>query len=237
MRYSQGVIRSSGTNGGKDPSVCTVEDLSMATRTTNPASEGAYTYSCQATELLRASSPLHWWDIRQYGRELTYGNIGLMEMSRVLFIGVLNWAYQKIRGRRLRPFMDTGLMVKSGTPLERLNLDPGEIVEVKNIKEILATLKEWKNRGLYYDENGEMIRYCGKKYKVLKQVRKVIDEKTGKLLTLNNPPVILEGVICCGHFSPDRLLCPRSLYSFWREIWLKRVAPEPESTGPGIPAR
>jgi hypothetical protein len=39
-------------------------------------------------------------------------------------------------------------------PLERLNLQPGEIVEVKNIEEILATLKEWKNRGFYYDENG-----------------------------------------------------------------------------------
>ena len=35
-----------------------------------------------------------------------------------------------------------------------MNLQPGEIVEVKNIEEILATLKEWKNRGFYYDENG-----------------------------------------------------------------------------------
>jgi len=114
-------------------------------------------------------------------------------------------------------------MVNSNTPYETLNLQPGEVVQVKDIDEILKTLKEWKNRGLWFDPGGEMLKYCSKKMKVLKRVRKVIDEKTGRLLTLKKESVILEGAICCGHYSPDRLLCPRSLYPFWREIWLQRV--------------
>ena len=126
--------------------------------------------------------------------------------------------------------MDTKLMVNTKTPYKSLELKPGEIVQVKNIEEILKTLN-WKgrNRGLYYDMNGEMLKYCNKKVKVLKRVRKVIDEKTGNLTVLKNESVILEGVICCGHFSPNRLLCPRSLYAFWREIWLERVPAEAQT--------
>ena len=212
---------------------CSFEDLIKTTRvTTNDAVLEEEIYSCQATELLKATSPLSAWDFRQYWRELRSGNFDLIEMGRFLSIGLLNWVVSKrgfgrlfylITGNRRYPLMNTRLMVNSSTPNATLNLQPGEIIQVKNIEEILKTLKEWQNRGLSFDQSGEMLKYCGKNLKVLKRVRKVIDEKTGRLLTLKNESVILEGAICCGHYSPNRLLCPRSLYPFWREIWLQRV--------------
>lgn len=232
-RVKNDEIYENTTNGGTGKTGCSVGDLINATRvTTIESKEGEEIYSCQATELLKATSPLAWWDIRQYRREFESGNVGIKEMARVISIGLLNYIVSKrgfgrifylITGHRRYPFMNTRLMVNSNTPYETLNLQPGEMIQVKNIDEILKTLKEWQNRGLSYDRSGEMLKYCGKKMKVLKRVRKVIDEKTGRLLTLKNESVILEGAICCGHYSPDRLLCPRSLYMFWREIWLQRL--------------
>lgn len=226
-----GVARKPGNAGDRGPVVadtpnlgCTLEDLYQATKSENSDSLDEDVYSCQATELLRATRPLPWWDIRQYWRDLASGNFNPSDFVRILAIGIINWFSVKLRGIRIYPFFDTRLMVESGTPKGNLDLQPGEMVQVKNLPEILRTLdKLGKNRGLYYDMNGEMLKYCNKKAKVLKRVRKVIDEKTGKLLVLKNECVILQGMICCGHFSPNRLLCPRAQYPFWREIWLTRI--------------
>jgi hypothetical protein len=38
---------------------------------------------------------------------------------------------------------------------------------------------------------------------------------------LKNPSIILEDVWCRAHYSDCRMLCPRSIYQWWREIWLK----------------
>ena len=40
---------------------------------------------------------------------------------------------------------------------------------------------------------------------------------------MKTPAVILEGVYCLAHYSHYRLLCPRAIYSWWRESWLERV--------------
>jgi len=68
-----------------------------------------------------------------------------------------------------------------------------------------------------------MVPYCGKTYRVLKRVTKIVNEKTGKIQELKTPAVILETVICQARYSECRLFCPRSLYPFWREIWLERI--------------
>jgi hypothetical protein len=44
---------------------------------------------------------------------------------------------------------------------------------------------------------------------------------------LRTPAVILEGVYCKSRYCGQRLFCPRSIYSWWREIWLERVAEAP----------
>jgi hypothetical protein len=103
-------------------------------------------------------------------------------------------------------------------------------VRVKPYKEILATLNtEGKNHGLSFD--AEMAPYCGGIHRVKTRVSRFIDEKTGKLVSLKSVAVILEGATCQARYSQCRMFCPRSIYSWWREIWLERV-PEMERSVP-----
>jgi hypothetical protein len=41
---------------------------------------------------------------------------------------------------------------------------------------------------------------------------------------MKNPCVILEDVFCQGRYSHCRMFCAREIFSYWREIWLERVA-------------
>ena len=108
------------------------------------------------------------------------------------------------------------------TPATFLDLQPGERVQVRSKEEIIATLdKNNKNRGLLFDV--EMLPFCGGTYRVLRRVDKIVDEKTGRMLKMPNPCIILEGVACGGCLSSRRMFCPRAIYPYWHEIWLKRV--------------
>jgi hypothetical protein len=103
-----------------------------------------------------------------------------------------------------------------------LNLQPGELVRVKSHEEILRTLDTAsKNRGLQWD--AELVPYCGKTYRVANRVHNVIDEKTGRMVRMKNPSILLESVVCQARYSPCRMFCPKSTYAYWREIWLERV--------------
>jgi len=99
-----------------------------------------------------------------------------------------------------------------------LNLLPGEIVEVRSEKEIISTLEGSKYNGLSFMP--EMLKYCGKKFKVLKRInRYIIEGKKSKCIRPKNT-VILEGVFCDGSWHGG---CDRTCYCLWREKWLKRV--------------
>jgi len=105
---------------------------------------------------------------------------------------------------------------------EALNLQPGELVEIRSEKEVFNTLdREGKLRGLRF--NPEMRKYCGKRFKVYKRLEKIILESTGELRTVRTPTVLLEGVYCDGEAHGG---CDRSCFCFWREAWLKRVEPQ-----------
>ena len=108
------------------------------------------------------------------------------------------------------------------TPTEVLNLQPGELVQVRSKDEIMRTINaQRRNRGLSFDV--EMVPYCGRTFRVLRRVDKIINEKTGTIMRMPNDCIVLEGVICSGCLSRNRLFCPRSIYPYWREIWLRRV--------------
>lgn len=108
------------------------------------------------------------------------------------------------------------------TPSARLDLQPGEYVKVKARDEILATLDVHnRNRGLLFDV--EMLPYCGGTYRVLRRVEKILDERTGRMVQLPNNCIVLDGVVCGGCLSRNRLFCPRGTYPYWHEIWLERV--------------
>jgi hypothetical protein len=231
----------------RSASGCTVKDVLAATRTSGPLDVRGPTYVCQATELVRASEFLPWWDFRQYIDDYRTGNATLRQLASCCAFAVfwnvirvawstrtgagrvLRWAYdgvQAIRGGVPFPRRKGGIPAGTKTPSGRLDLQPGELVRVKSYDEILSTLDtNNKNRGLRFD--AEAVPYCGGTYRVRSRVNRIIDEKTGKMIELKNDTVILEGVVCQARYSDHRMLCPRAIYTYWREVWLERVAEDP----------
>jgi hypothetical protein len=217
--------------------LCTVEALLSATRAQNAQAESVFT--CQATEVPKFTSYMSFWDPRQHIRDLRSGNLkdGLagdsrehrllqfvLDVTRIIqatIIGGFNEIQERRRGKRY-PFIE-GMAEKPS--VERLNLQPGELVEIRSKEEIMASLDaNQKNRGLWFDS--EMLPYCGGIYRVLRRVNRIVDEKTGRILNLKNPCIVLDGVVCKSNFHR---LCPREIYPYWRENWLKRAAYAPAS--------
>jgi hypothetical protein len=105
------------------------------------------------------------------------------------------------------------------TSFEKLDLRPGDWVEVRSEKEIFSTLDEHdKQKGLQFTK--EMSRFCGGRYRVLKRVDKILIETTGELRAFKIPTVILDGVFCDGSSHGG---CDRTCLIFWREMWLRRA--------------
>ena len=213
----------------------THEDLVRATRTTGQGENaGKVIYTCQATEVLRASTPLPWWDMRQYYRDICWGNAGVSDVVRAMFL----WAFkkalkiggyrlllgtynriQKMRGGVPYPYLHGNL---TKTPTEELNLKPGELVQIKSYEDILATLDHRnRNRGLYFDS--EMVPFCGGKYRVIERVDRIVNENTGEMSKLPGACIMMEGVKCRAWYSERRIACPRAILSYWHEIWLRRA--------------
>ncbi len=224
------------SNAARNAPRCSEESLLKAVyRVENRESrDGEPTYRCQTTELLKFTSPLRWWDVRQYVADVASQNVRLSELCRaaafhlfmlVLKVGAYTFLtslydrFQKRRGGVPFPYRQGRL--KSTALVLPLALRAGEAVRVKSHAEILKTLNtQNKNRGLSFD--AEMVRYCGGSYRVLRKVERIIEEKTGKMMNLPNDCIILDGVTCHANFSPLRVFCPRAIYPFWREAWLKR---------------
>lgn len=211
---------------------CTEERLLESVLRPDPSDPGNALYVCQATELREFTTHLYWWDIRQYIRDVRSGNIrrtagafksevvletviSILEVVRALILATFN-ELQMFRGGALYPRIDGSL---DTTPTLELNLQPGEFVQVRSKDHILATLdRRSRNRGLLFDS--EMVRYCGGTFRVLKRVNQIVDERTGKIMKMKSPCIILEGVACVSEYHR---LCPRAIYHYWREAWLCRV--------------
>ena len=218
---------------------CSEQEVLRGTRAAGDSDDADPSYVCQATQLPYATTTLASWDLRQYVEDYTSGNVGLAKIAR----GFIYMAYRRLMnlgiglGASLRWFYDlfqrlwggppyprrSGKIATGGrTPSEQLELQPGERVRVKSYETILATCDQSnKNRGMFFD--AEMVPYCGGTYRVLKRVSTIINEQTGKMQVLPNPCIILDGVVCQSRYSECRLFCPRSIYQYWREIWLERV--------------
>jgi len=194
--------------------------LEAATIKRGSAMDSEVRYSCQATELLKATTPLRWWDIRQYWRDWRSGNVRLARLLRVFSMAVFN-AVQRRRGGAYG-FPHIPARTARVAADQKLGLGEGEMVRVKNVQDIVNTLDDnSKNRGLWFD--AEMVPYCGGTYRVQQRVNQIIDEKTGKMLHFKNECIMLEGVVCQSEYSRGRLGCPRRIASYWREAWLERA--------------
>ena len=176
-------------------------------------------FRCQATEAFLATEPLRGRDPGQYVREVRSGNAPLMRVVRVL-ARALWWSIGRRTG--LRPHLPMPLRQITVPDPPRLDLKPGELVEVKSPEEIGPTLDERGfNRGLLFTP--EMLGSCGRRARVHKRVERIISERDGEMLHFKNDCIMLEGVVCTGERTPGMWFCHRDSYPFWREAWLKRV--------------
>jgi hypothetical protein len=184
------------------------------------ATEGQDTkYVCQYTELLRASQGLALWDPRAYLRELTTGNVSWGRFLRVTTRAAVS---EPLYALGLIP--ELPLKPTHSPPLAEppLGLQPGEWVQVKTKEEIAATINsKGKTRGLWFDR--EMLPHCGKTYQVRMRVSRLINYETGAMIELKSDCVKLQGVVCSGDLSRGRWFCPRAIFPYWRECWLRRV--------------
>ena len=212
-----------------EPGQATRETLFAEADRPDPEGGGERVYSCQATQLLRATTrTLKWWEPDQYVEDVRSGNAPVPNVLRGLLVGFFN-KFQQVNARLLpraclihdcKPY--PFVLGAAGQPdgNEPLGLQPGDLVEVKSKEEIFATLDERdRNRGLRFDS--EMLHYCGRRARVLRRVEHIIDEESGKMIHIKGDCIILEGVICTGTYHRS---CPRRIFPYWREAWLRRVA-------------
>lgn len=181
----------------------------------NDATEGRYV--CQYTNLVRASTRLKPWDLRQDLRPLIAGNVTVMAFGVAILTRLFN-AAQQLRGGCGFPLSFPSSI---STPSLRvdLNLQPGEMVLVRDHERIYETLNQaGRNRGLWFDR--VMLYYCKRRFKVLSRVDKIIDDASGRMLRMKTPCIVLEGVD--NHGEHQRFLAQHD-YAFWREVWLERL--------------
>lgn len=211
------------------------------------ADGAGFAYVCQATRV-QYERPLAWWDLRQYIEDYRSGNVSLSRLiGGTAYSLYFNLSQSGLGlGRAMRWFYDKASPLWHGsawprktgrvpegqpTPASTLNLQPGELVRVKSHEEILRTVNTAsRNRGLWWD--AELVPYCGKTFRVLSRVTRIIDEKTGQMQEMKNPCIILDSVICQARYSACRMFCPRSTYAYWREIWLERIESSDSPTRP-----
>ena len=196
-------------------------------------------WSCQTTALFEATEPLHWSDVRQYVRDVTSGNHSAWHMAKLLLrAGYLEflrgspsaigsstasttWSSEWPVGGPCRS--RTGMSPTGPRPpSERLDLQPGELVEVKSVEEITRTITpNGFNRGMRYDI--EMTKYSGGRYRV-QHARESTDQRADRQDAGDEEPVhsARGRLLPCGVYA-RRLGCPRAMNTYWREIWLRRV--------------
>ena len=176
-------------------------------------------WRCQATEAVKASTPMKTSHLPQYWRELTNGNFGLLRYIGLLARGFIMEIASRVGLLKPLPLRGPG---RKSSAVEPLNLQPGDLVQVRSPAEIASTLDEGGlDRGLSFDR--EMLPYCGGTFRIMDRVQRIIDDKTGRMLKIPKDCLILEGAVCSGERTPGNWFCPRQIYPFWREAWLRRV--------------
>ena len=172
-------LASSSVAPGVRSTGCTENDV-LANACAKDEVTGESVYSCQATQLLHASTPLSPTDWGQDREDYASGNFGLKWMLGVMsYAGynaliarfrpggwiarVLYWFYncfQLVRGRPRHPRRSGKIPAGASTPAAVLGLQPGDMVRVKSFAAILNTIDgNYKNRGMKWD--AEMVPYCG----------------------------------------------------------------------------
>ena len=176
------------------------------------------TLMCQATELASASCPAPVGKSSSYfvkvARDYASGKRSLSAMRQLM---IYFWGKAIIYAFMLWTRAPWNADRYKKTPATELNLQPGEVVRVRGMFEILRTLdRKGCNRGMEFKP--EMFQFCGRKFPVILNMERRIDERSGELKGFRSPCIVLESVYCQG----QRSFCQRANYHYWREIWLTR---------------
>ncbi len=139
------------------------------------------------------------------------GKAWLIAMLTRIFNSVQSWR----SGIRFPPLPPLGEhLAKDSTALT-----VGERVVVLPLEQIARTLNsQGKNKGLWFDV--EMIKHCGREYRVAARVQRIIDDANGQMRLMKTPCITLDTVDSTGeglHFNAQHDPI------FWRESWLRRT--------------
>jgi hypothetical protein len=172
-------------------------------------------FFCQSSEIVNASKPLPWWNVRQYLWDLKYNRIPFVQFAQSLFIAFYN------KTAPCLGFATWALVAGSGqanATAQPLNLRPGEFVRVKSLDQIKATLDpEGKHQNLLFAP--AMAHFSGRVLRVRDRVENIVLEGTTRQRKIRDT-VLLEGATCDGICHR---MCPRQSLLFWRECWLERI--------------
>ncbi len=187
--------------------------LDRATLTSLAISEDQF--FCQSSEIINASKPLPWWHVRQYFWDLKYNQIPFLQWLKSLFIACYNKVAYVGRFPSWNFIAGPGETIVAEQPL---NLLPGELVRVKSLKQIRATLDSLgKNQNLLFAPS--MAEFCGCVLRVEGRVDNIVLEGSRRQRKIKDT-VLLEGATCDGICHR---MCPRQSFLFWRECWLERI--------------
>lgn len=194
-------------NGSAKPKV-TLADLKRL-------AGGDGTYFCQSSEIVNASTPLPWWEPKQYLWDLSRNRMPLAQWLKSVLIAV----YNKIAHVAKRDGWGHISGPGQSNGHQPLGLQIGELVRVKTLSQIRQTLDaSGKNKQLLFAP--AQADFCGQVMRVRNRVDKIVLEGTPKQRELKDT-VVLEGATCDGICHR---MCPRQSLLFWRECWLERVA-------------
>src|SRR5206468_6729990 len=123
--------------------------LSEATRAPKPDGETGERYRCQTTDLLKATTDVRRrdrWKPGLYLKDLTSRNVQLHEFIWYGLIAIFNNLMLTLSGRR---YPHVCGLAGDKTPSTKLNLQPGELVQVRSKDEFTHTFNAHnKQRGL-----------------------------------------------------------------------------------------
>lgn len=208
-------------------------------RVLKPKADGEQVvYNCQATNILNATEPMPPYSVGQYLKDIRSGNHSTGNLLRILSLAWFQWvlnkgkgyrfllkgynSFQKLRGGEPYPVYVGEIPKGERTPTAKLDLKPGEAVRILPIEELKKTLSTASvNRGMWFDP--EMVKYCGNTYTVQSRVNRIINEKTGAMMDMKSPCILLDDVYCRAECTPGRRGCPRKVNTYWREVWLERA--------------
>jgi len=171
-------------------------------------------YFCQSSEFLKATLHLPMGKrIKKCFSAIAARNISVWGMMKRLLAWAWWRTHYKLIGESVRGSLEK-------TPTGVLDLKPGDLVQIKSLPEIKATLNSrGRNRGLHF--SADQRPFCGQQFRVRNRADNFIAEGTGEMKHFHNT-VMLEDVLCdsaCFAFGG----CYRSDLLYWREIWLRKI--------------